>query len=66
MIIFNEPTLTGKELDYIKDAVTVEHKLCGDGKYTHKCNAWIEDNTGVSKAMLTTFGSTGSPKLTEL
>ena len=54
MINFNEPTLTGKELDYIKDAVTVEHKLCGDGKYTHKCNAWIEDNTGVSKAMLTT------------
>ena len=54
MINFNEPTLTVKELDYIKDAVTVEHKLCGDGKYTHKCNAWIEDNTGVSKAMLTT------------
>ena len=54
MINFNEPTLTGKELDYIKDAVTVEHKLCGDGKYTLKCNNWIEGNTGVSKAMLTT------------
>lgn len=54
MINFNEPTLVGKELDYIKDAVTVEHKLCGDGKYTFKCNKWIEENTGVSKAMLTT------------
>lgn len=54
MINFNEPTLVGKELEYIKDAVTVEHKLCGDGKYTHKCNKWIEDNTGVAKAMLTT------------
>ncbi len=54
MINFNEPTLVGKELDYIKDAVTVEHKLCGDGKYTRKCNKWIEDNTGVSRAMLTT------------
>ena len=54
MINFNEPTLVGKELDYIKDAVTVEHKLCGDGKYTRLCNKWIEDNTGVSKAMLTT------------
>ncbi|MBP5260540.1 MAG: dTDP-4-amino-4,6-dideoxygalactose transaminase [Clostridiales bacterium] len=54
MINFNEPTLSGKELDYIRDAVTVEHKLCGDGKYTHKCNEWIEDNTGVAKAMLTT------------
>ena len=54
MINFNEPTLTGKELDYIKDAVTVEHMLCGDGKYTRKCDKWIEENTGVSKAMLTT------------
>ena len=54
MINFNEPTLVGKELDYIKDAVTVEHKLCGDGKYTRKCDKWIEDNTGASKAMLTT------------
>ena len=54
MISFNEPTLSGKELEYIKDAVTVEHKLCGDGKYTRKCNQWIINNTGVSKAMLTT------------
>ncbi len=54
MINFNEPTLVGKELDYIKDAVTVEHKLCGDGKYTRKCNKWIEEKTGVSRAMLTT------------
>ena len=54
MINFNEPTLVGKELDYIKDAVTVEHKLCGDGKYTRKCDKWIEENTGASKAMLTT------------
>ena len=59
MIHFNEPTLSGKELEYIKDAVTVEHKLCGDGKcgdgkYTRKCDKWIEENTGVSKAMLTT------------
>ena len=54
MINFNEPTLIGKELEYIKDAVTVEHKLCGDGKYTLKCNKWIEEQTGASKAMLTT------------
>ena len=54
MIHFNEPTLSGKELEYITDAVTVEHKLCGDGKYTHKCNKWIEEQTGAAKAMLTT------------
>ena len=54
MINFNEPTLVGKELDYITDAVINEHKLCGDGKYTKLCNSWIEKNTGVSRAMLTT------------
>lgn len=54
MINFNEPTLVGKELEYIKDAVIVQHMLCGDGKYTRKCDKWIEENTGVSKAMLTT------------
>ena len=54
MINFNEPTLSGRELEYIKDAITVEHKLCGDGKYTRKCDKWIEESTGVSKAMLTT------------
>lgn len=54
MINFNEPTLVGKELDYITDAVLNEHKLCGDGKYTKLCNSWIEKNTGVSRAMLTT------------
>ena len=54
MINFNEPTLSCKELEYITDAVTVEHKLCGDGKYTHKCNNWIEEQTGAAKAMLTT------------
>lgn len=54
MINFNEPTLSGRELEYIKDAITVEHKLCGDGKYTRKCDKWIEETTGVSKAMLTT------------
>ena len=43
-----------KDTQYIKDAITVEHKLCGDGKYTRKCDKWIEETTGVSKAMLTT------------
>ena len=54
MINFNEPTLIGKELEYIKDAVNVEHRLCGDGKYTQLCDKWIEENTGAAKAMLTT------------
>lgn len=50
---FNVPPYTGNELKYIADAVE-KHKICGDGEYTKKCNAWIENKTGVSKVLLTT------------
>lgn len=30
------------------------HKICGDGEFTKKCNKWIEDHTGTAKALLTT------------
>ncbi|MCR5209309.1 MAG: dTDP-4-amino-4,6-dideoxygalactose transaminase [Lachnospiraceae bacterium] len=53
MINFNVPPYTGKELDYIKECVESQ-KICGDGKYTKKCNEWIEKKTGVSKCLLTT------------
>lgn len=53
MIRFNVPPYTGKELDYIKVAVE-NQKICGDGKFTHKCNEWIEQKTGTKKALLTT------------
>lgn len=53
MIKFNVPPFTGKELDYIKDAISGE-KISGDGKYTKLCNAWIEEKTGTAKALLTT------------
>ena len=53
MINFNVPPYTGKELDYIK--IAVEHqKICGDGEFTKKCNAWIEERTGTTKCLLTT------------
>lgn len=29
-------------------------KICGDGEYTKKCNAWIEERTGAGKCLLTT------------
>lgn len=53
MIKFNVPPYTGKELEYIKEAVTNE-KICGDGEFTKKCNAWIEEKTGTTKCLLTT------------
>ena len=57
MISFNVPLYIGKEQDYIMEAIKA-HKICGDGAFTKKCNKWIEDKTGVSKALLTTACST--------
>lgn len=57
MISFNVPPYIGKEQDYIMEAIRA-HKICGDGEFTKKCNAWIENRTGVSKALLTTACST--------
>lgn len=53
MIRFNVPPYTGKELDYIRVAVE-NQKICGDGEFTKKCNEWIEQQTGTTKALLTT------------
>lgn len=53
MINFNVPPFTGKEYEYIKQAVDAQ-KICGDGQFTKKCNNWIEDNTKCAKALLTT------------
>ena len=53
MIAFNVPPFTGKEMEYIKEAVDA-HKICGDGGFTKKCNEWIEKKTGCTKALLTT------------
>ena len=53
MINFNVPPFTGKEMDYIKVAIENE-KICGDGQFTKKCNAWIEEHTDTCKALLTT------------
>ena len=53
MINFNVPPFTGKETEYIMEAVKAQ-KICGDGQFTKKCNAWLEEKTGTRKALLTT------------
>ena len=53
MIPFNIPPYLGVETKYINDAIS-KHKICGDGEYTKKCNAWLEKKTGATKALLTT------------
>jgi len=52
MINFNVPPYTGKEIEYIKQAVE-NQKICGDGPFTKKCNEWIEKKTGTTKCLLT-------------
>ena len=56
MISFNVPPFTGKEFDYMYEAVT-NHKICGDGPFTKKCNEWLEKRFNAQKVMLTTSGS---------
>ena len=53
MIRFNVPPFTGKEMDYMKQAVESMH-ICGDGDFTKKCSRWIEEQTGTGKCLLTT------------
>ena len=53
MISFNVPPFTGKELDYIKSAIS-RKKISGDGYFTQKCSEWIKLKTGISKVLLTT------------
>ena len=53
MINFNVPPYTGKEIEYMKEAVT-NQKICGDGPFTKKCSEWIEGKTGTAKCLLTT------------
>lgn len=53
MIRFNVPPFTGKEIEYVKEAVDSMH-ICGDGEFTKKCSKWLEERTGTAKALLTT------------
>lgn len=53
MIPFNKPYLTGKETQYIEDAVK-SGKISGNGKYTVKCQTFFEQNYGFKKCLLTT------------
>lgn len=51
-IPFNRPYMTGKELGYIAEAHANGH-LSGDGPFTKRCHAWLEQTTGARKALLT-------------
>ena len=52
MIPFNRPFLTGHELDYIAQAHANGH-LAGNGAFSKRCCAWLEERVGSHRALLT-------------
>jgi dTDP-4-amino-4,6-dideoxygalactose transaminase len=51
-IPFNKPFATGRELEYIQQAITNAH-LSGNGEFTKNCHTWLESVIGCYKAFLT-------------
>jgi dTDP-4-amino-4,6-dideoxygalactose transaminase len=52
-IPFNKPGVTGDEYNYIASCIQNLH-LSGDGAFTKKCHAFLEEQFGVARALLTT------------
>ena len=53
MIPFNKPYLTGKETEYIEQAVR-SGKISGNGMFTQRCQQFFEQRYGFKKCLLTT------------
>ena len=52
MIPFNKPYMTGEELECIREAHRNGH-LSGEGPFTKRCHAWLEERIGCDRALLT-------------
>lgn len=50
---FNIPYLTGKEKEYVSQAID-NRNISGDGAFTKKCQDWFEKKFGFKKTFLTT------------
>lgn len=53
MIHFNLPPFTGRELEYMEQAVRLG-KISGDGTFTRQCSRWMEEKFEVAHVLLTT------------
>jgi len=51
-IPFNRPHTTGREFDYIREAISRAH-IAGNGIFSQRCQAWLEEQVGCVKALLT-------------
>jgi dTDP-4-amino-4,6-dideoxygalactose transaminase len=63
-IPFNRPTLAGKELDYIREAVE-RGQLAGDGAFTERCQRRLAETIG-AKAVLLTHSCTAALEMAAL
>ena len=52
-IPFNVPPFTGKEKEYISEAIA-SRKISGDGIFTKKCSVWFEEKLKDRRVLLTT------------
>jgi len=50
-IPFNKPFIVGDELDYMARAVR-DGQLAGNGAFTKKCEAWMQDTFGAKRVLL--------------
>jgi dTDP-4-amino-4,6-dideoxygalactose transaminase len=50
---FNRPAVTGRELDYMREALASGH-ISGDGSFTARCHGLLAELTGAHRAFLTT------------
>lgn len=56
MIPFTKTSITDVEKNYMSEALA-NNKICGDGKFTKKCNEWFKENCDINNFLLTTSGT---------
>ena len=54
MIPFNRPPVLETSFDYMRQAAEEQGKICGDGIFTKKCSAWMEERFQAQKVLLAT------------
>lgn len=52
LITFNRPFMSGQETAYMLEA-HANGQLAGNGPFTRRCHAWLEEHVGCAKALLT-------------
>jgi dTDP-4-amino-4,6-dideoxygalactose transaminase len=53
LVPFNRPSLTGREAEYMSEAITRMH-ISGDGHFTRRCHQYLENTLSVPRVLLTT------------